>query len=168
LRQALQGGGGQGQPIITRRDAIVAAGALGATAALTGVRTVQAASGEAEDAVVGTWVIAVTSLVHPGQPFTSIVALGTGGILTTTDNQGPGNTSLGAWDHDGGRGFEAVFDSFAFNPSGKFAGTAIIHPRGSVDGDDIHGTFTVDFKPKSGPVQHGIDHGTFRGSRLRP
>jgi hypothetical protein len=157
------------QPIITRRKAIVAAGALGATAALTGVRSVQAASGAGGDAVLGTFVVTVTSAVNAQPPFTSIVAIAAGGSLVTADNQGPGNVSLGSWEHDGADGFRAVFDSFAFDQTtGAFVGTAIIHPRGTVDGDHIHGTFTVDFQPASGPLQKGIDHGTFTGSRLEP
>jgi hypothetical protein len=156
------------QPIITRRKAIAAAGALGATAALTGVRSVQAASGGGGDAVVGTWVVTVTSAVNAQPPFTSIVAFGAGGSLVTSDNQGPGNVSLGAWEPEGDNGFRAIFESFAFDPSGKSFGAVVIRPRGAVDGEGIHGTYTVDVVPASGPTQHGVDHGTFTGSRLEP
>jgi hypothetical protein len=68
---------------------------------------------------------------------------------------------VGAWEPEGAEGFRAVFDSFSFDPSGTFVGTAIIDPRGTVDGDRIHGTYTVDFKSASGPSQKGVDHGTF-------
>jgi hypothetical protein len=160
------------QPMITRRKALAvagaAAGALGASAALTGVRGVQAASGAAGDAVAGTWDVRVTSAVSGAPPFTSIVAFAPGGSLVTMDNQGPGNVSLGAWEREGGGAFRAVFDTFAFDPTGLFIGTAIIRPKGSVDGDRIHGTYTVDFRPASGSTQHGVDHGAFSGSRIEP
>jgi hypothetical protein len=156
------------QPIITRRKAIVAAGALGATAALTGVRSVQAASGAGGDAVTGTFVVTVTSAVNAQPPFPSLLAFAAGGSLVTIDGNAPGRVSLGAWEHEGADGFRAVFDSFSFDPSGTFVGTAIIHPRGTVDGDHIHGTYEVDFKSASGPSQQDVDHGTFTGSRLEP
>jgi hypothetical protein len=165
----INGTGGKAMTqLVTRRKALAAAGALGATAALTGVRSVQAASGSGGDAVLGTWVVTVTSAVNAQPPFTSIVAFAAGGSLVTADNQGPGSVSLGAWEGEGADGFRAVFDSFAFDPSGKAIGSAVIHPRGTVDGDHIHGTFSVDFVPASGPTQHGVDHGTFSGSRLEP
>jgi hypothetical protein len=158
------------QQMITRRKAFaaagVAAGALGATAALTGVRSVQAASGAVGDAVAGTWDVRVTSAVSGQPPSTSLVAFAPGGSLVTTDNSAPGNVSVGAWEREG-EGFRAVFETFSFSPSGTFAGTAIIRPRGRVDGDHTHGTYTVDFRPPSGPTQHGVDHGTFSGSRLK-
>lgn len=153
---------------ITRRKAIVAAGALGATAALTGVRGVQAASGAGGDAFTGTWVITVTSALNAQPPFTSLVAFAAGGSVVTIDGNAPGRVSLGAWEPEGAEGFRAVFDSFSFDPSGTFVGTAIIHTRGTVDGDRIHGTYTVDFKSASGPSQNGVDNGTFAGSRLEP
>jgi hypothetical protein len=160
------------QQMITRRKAFAAAGAaagaLGATAALTGVHSVQAASGAVGDAVVGSWDVRVTSAVSGGPPFTSLVAFAPGGSLVTTDSQAQGDVSIGAWEREGGDGFRAVFDSFTFDQTGAFVGTAIIHPKGSVDGDDVHGTFTVDFRPASGPTQHNVDHGTFSGSRLKP
>lgn len=156
------------QSMISRRKALAAAGAFGAAAAITGVRSVQAASGPQGDAVTGSWVVMVTSALNAQPPFTSIVAFAAGGSLVTSDNQAPGNVSVGAWEHAGGDGFEAVFDTFAFDSNGLFIGTAVIHPKGTVDGDRIHGTFSVDFRPASGPVQHGIDHGSFTGSRLRP
>jgi hypothetical protein len=160
------------QPMITRRKALAAAGAaagvLGAGAALTGVRSVQAASGASGDAVVGTWDVQVTSAVSGAPPFTSLVAFAAGGTLVTTDSQAQGDVSIGAWEREGGDGFRAVFESFTFDPTGAFVGTAIIHPKGSVDGDDVHGTFTVDFRPASGPTQHDVDHGTFTGSRMAP
>jgi hypothetical protein len=157
------------QPTITRRRALAmagtAAGALGATAALSGVRGVQAASASG---VVGTWDVAVTSAVTGGPPFTSLVAFAPGGSLVTTDNQAPGNVSVGAWEPEGEEGFTVVFETFAFDPTGKFVATAIIRPKGVVDGDHIHGTFTVSIRPASGPTQHNVDHGTFKGSRLEP
>jgi hypothetical protein len=157
------------QPMITRRKAIVmagtAAGALGATAALTGVRGVQAASGSG---VVGTWEVTVTSAVSGAPPFTSLVAFAPGGALVTTDNQAPGNVRVGAWEPEGEAGFRAVFDAFSFDTSGTFVGTAIIRVKGTVDGDDVHGTFAVTFRSASGPTQHNVDHGTFSGSRLEP
>jgi hypothetical protein len=160
------------QPMITHRKAFAvagaAAGALGAGAALTGVHSVEAASGAGGDAVVGSWDVRVTSAVSGAPPFTSLVAFSPGGSLVTTDNQAPGNVSLGAWEREGGDAFRAVFDTFAFDPTGLFVGTAIIHPKGSVDGDHIRGTYTVDFRPASGPAQHGVDHGTFIGSRIDP
>ena len=156
------------QTIITRRRALVAAGALGATAALTGVRSVQAASGAGGDAVTGTWVVTVTSALNAQPPLTSIVAFAAGGSLVTADNQGPGNVSIGAWEPEGDKGFQAVFESFAFDPSGKSFGAAVIRPRGTVDGERVHGTYSVDLVPASGPTQHGVDHGTFTGSRLEP
>jgi hypothetical protein len=159
------------QQMITRRKAFaaagVAAGALGATAALTGVRSVQAASGAVDHAVVGTWDVKAASAVSGNPPSTSLVAFAPGGSLVTTDNSAPGNVSVGAWEREG-EGFRAVFETFSFDPSGTFVGTAIIRPRGTVEGDRTHGTYTVDFRPASGPTQHGVDHGTFRGSRLEP
>jgi hypothetical protein len=154
------------QHTITRRKALAAAGVLGAGAALTGVRSVKAASGALDHGVVGTWDVRVTSAVSGGPPFTSLVAFAPGGSLVTTDSQAPGNVSIGAWEPEVGDGFRAVFDTFAFDPTGAFTGTAIIHPKGSVDGDDLHGTYTVDFRPASGPTQHDVDHGTFTGARL--
>jgi hypothetical protein len=154
------------QSIITRRKALVAAGALGGTAALTGVRSVQAASGAG--AVTGTWVVAVTSALNTQPPSTSLVAFAAGGSLVTTDSNGPGNVSIGAWKPVGDAGFRAVFDTFSFDQTGAFVGTAIIRPKGTVDGDRIHGTYTVDFNSASGPSQTGVDHGTFTGSRLEP
>jgi hypothetical protein len=156
------------QTIVTRRKAIVAAGALGATAALSGVRSVQAASGAGDHAVTGTWALTVTSAINAQPPFTSLVAFAAGGSLVTIDGNVPGRVSLGAWETEGDAGFRAVFDNFSFDPSGTFVGTAIIHLRGTVDGDRIHGTYTVDFKSASGPKQTGVDHGTFTGSRLEP
>jgi hypothetical protein len=157
------------QPMITRRRALAmagtAAGALGATAALTGVRGVHAASGSG---VVGTWDVTVTSAVTGGPPFTSLVAFAPGGSLVTTDNQAPGNVRVGAWESEGEAGFRAVFEAFSFDTSGTFVGTAIIRVRGTVEGDDVHGTFTVSFRSASGPTQHNVDHGTFKGSRLEP
>jgi len=157
------------QPMITRRRALAmagtAAGALGATAALTGVRGVHAASGSG---VVGTWDVTVTSAVTGGPPFTSLVAFAPGGSLVTTDNQAPGNVRVGAWESEGEAGFRAVFEAFSFDTSGTFVGTAIIRVRGTVEGDDVHGTFTVSFRSASGPTQHNVDHGTFMGSRLEP
>ena len=157
------------QQMITRRKAFgvagAAAGALGATAALSGVRGVQAASGAVGDPVAGTWDLMVTAAVS-GQ-FTSLVVFAPGGTLVTTDSQAQGDVSVGVWEREG-EGFRAVFQSFTFDPSGTFVGTAIIRPKGTVDGDRTHGTFTVDFRPASGPTQHGIDHGTFTGSRLEP
>jgi|HubBroStandDraft_6_1064221.scaffolds.fasta_scaffold00298_30 hypothetical protein len=155
------------QQMITRRKAFgvagAAAGALGVTAALSGVRSVQAASDAVGDPVAGTWDLSVTAAVS-GQ-FTSLVVFAPGGTLVTTDSQAQGDVSLGVWERDG-EGFRAVFQSFTFDPTGKFVGTAIIRPKGTVDGDRTHGTFTVDFRPASGPTQYGIDHGTFIGSRL--
>lgn len=159
------------QSIVTRRKALAAAGAVGAAAALTGVRSVQAATGGAgAHSVTGTWLVTVTSAVTGRPASLSTVAFAAGGSLATIDNQAPGNVSLGAWEPDGGAGFRAVFDSFSFDQRGKFDGTAIIRPQGSVDGDGdhVHGTYTVAFKPPSGPTQHGVDHGTFTGSRLEP
>jgi hypothetical protein len=163
------------QQVITRRKVLAAAGTVGAAAALTGVRGVRAASGESDDAVLGTWVVTVTSTATPpGQPpFTSIVGLATGGVLVTSDSRGPGNVSVGAWEHNGSHSFEAVFETFAFQEgtSGPtFVGTAIIHPKGTVSGDKIHGTYSVDFNPAdtSLPLQKNVDHGTFAGSRLEP
>jgi hypothetical protein len=159
------------EQMITRRKAFAAAGAaagaLGASAALTGVRSVQAASGAESDSVVGTWDVRVTSAVSGQPPSTSLVAFAAGGSLVTTDNSAPGNVSVGAWEQEG-EGFRAVFETFSFGPKGMFVGAAIIRPRGTVDGDRVHGTYTVDFRPASGPTQHGVDHGTFRGSRLEP
>jgi hypothetical protein len=159
------------QPMITRRKALAvagaAAGALGASAALTGVRGVQAASGAVGDTVAGTWDVRATSAVSGQPPSTSLVAFAPGGSLVTTDNSAPGNVSVGAWEQEG-EGFRAVFETFSFGPKGMFVGTAIIRPKGSVDGDRIHGTYTVDFRPASGPTQHGVDHGTFSGSRIEP
>ena len=153
---------------ITRRKALVAAGALGATAALTGVRSVQASSGAGGHAVTGTWVLTVTSAVNPTGPSTSIVAFAAGGSLITTDNQGSGNVALGAWESEGAD-FKVVFEQFSFDPAtGSFVGTAIIRPTGTVEGNRIHGTYTVDFKPASGPLQKGVDHGSFTGPRLEP
>lgn len=130
----------------------------------TGVRGASAASG---DPVIGTWVVTVSSAT--GRPsFIAIVSLAPGGVLTNVDNQGPGNVSLGAWEHDGRSGFEATFRSFDFDNSGSFVGTAIIHVQGTVSGDDQHGTFKVDFQPATGPIQRDVDHGTFTGSRLEP
>jgi hypothetical protein len=154
------------QQMITRRKAFAAAGALGATAALTGVLSVQAAAGGAGDAIAGTWDVTVTSAVSGQPPSTSLVAFAPGGSLVTTDNTGPGNVSVGAWEQEGA-GFRAVFETFSFDPKGVFVGTAIIRPKGTVDGDRSHGTYTVDFRPASGPTQHDVDHGTFRGSRLK-
>jgi hypothetical protein len=160
--------------VVTRRKALAAAGTMGAAAALTGVRSVQAAPGGSDDSVAGTWVVTVTSTATPaGQPpFISIVSLAPGGVLVTADNQGPGNVSLGAWEHNGSHGFEAVFESFGFDSGpGKaptFIGTAIIRPKGTVDGNKIHGTYEVDFQPTSFPLQRNVDHGTFTGSRLEP
>lgn len=160
------------EPTITRRKALamagIAAGALGATAALTGVRGVQAASAGVGGAVAGTWDVTVTSAVSGGPPFTSLVSFAPGGALVTVDNQGPGTFSLGAWEGDGGGEFDAVFETFSFDAKGMFVGTAIIRPKGIVDGEHIHGTYTVAFRPSSGPTQHGVDHGTFTGSRLQP
>lgn len=159
------------QQMITRRKAFaaagVAAGALGASAALTGVRSVQAAAGAVGDAVVGAWDVRVTSGVSGQPPSTSLVAFAPGGSLVTTDSGAPGNVSVGAWEREG-EGFRAVFETFSFDPSGTFVGTAIIRPKGTVEGDRTHGTYTVDFRPASGPTQHGVDHGTFRGARLEP
>jgi hypothetical protein len=159
------------QPMITRRKALAvagaAAGALGASAALTGVRGVQAASGAVGHTVAGTWDVRVTSAVSGQPPSTSLVAFAPGGSLVTTDNSAPGNVSVGAWEQEGDA-FRAVFDTFAFGPKGMFIGTAIIRPKGSVDGDRIHGTYTVDFRPASGPTQRDVDHGTFSGSRIEP
>lgn len=152
--------------IITRRNALVAGatGAAGAAAVLTGLHGASAASG---DPVVGTWVVTVSSAT--GRPsFTAIVGLSAGGVLTTVDNQGPGNASVGAWEHDGSSGFDANFRTFNFDSTGNFVGTALIHPQGSVSGDDIHGTYRVDVQPATGPIQRNIDHGTFKGSRLEP
>lgn len=150
--------------LITRRNALAvgAAGAAGAAAMVTGVRGVSAASG---DSVVGTWVVTVSSATGQ-QPFTANVSLAPGGVLTNVDNQGPGNMSIGAWEHDSSSGFVATFRSFTFGTSGNFVGTAIIHVHGTVSGDDQHGTFQVDFQPATGPIQHDVDHGTFKGSRL--
>jgi hypothetical protein len=159
------------QQMITRRKAFAAAGAaagaLGATAALTGVLSVQAASGAVGDSVVGTWDVRVTSAVSGQPPSTSLVAFAPGSSLVTTDNSAPGNVSVGAWEQEG-EGFRAVFETFSFGPKGRFVGTAIIRPKGTVEGDRVHGTYTVDFRPASGPTQQGVDHGTFRGSRLEP
>jgi hypothetical protein len=132
------------------------------------VRSVQAASGAGGDAVTGTWVITVTSALNTQPPFTSIVAYAAGGSFVTVSSQGPGNVSLGAWEPVGDAGFRVVFDSFSFDQTGAFVGTAIIHARGTVDGDRIHGTYSVDFNSASGPSQTGVDHGTFTGSRLEP
>jgi hypothetical protein len=158
------------QSTITRRKALAmagtAAGALGATAALTGVRSVQAA--DVSHAVAGTWDVTVTSAVSGAPPFTSLVAFAPGGALVTSDNQAPGNISVGAWEGESDGEFHAIFETFSFDAKGKFVGTAIIRPRGSVDGDHIHGTYSVAFRPASGPTQHGVDHGSFTGSRLQP
>jgi hypothetical protein len=158
------------QQMITRRKAFAAAGAaagaLGATAALTGVLSVRAASGVVDGSVVGTWDVKVTSAVSGQPPSTSLVAFAPGGSLFTTDNSGPGNASVGAWEQEGD-GFRAVFETFSFDKRGMFAGTIIIRPTGTVDGDHVHGTYTVDLRPASGPTQHDVDHGTFTGSRLK-
>jgi hypothetical protein len=161
------------QQTITRRKAFAvagtAAGALGATAALSGVLGVQAASGTASDSVTGTWDVTVVSAVSGQPPSTSLVAFAPGGSLVTTDNSGPGNVAVGAWEQSGSA-FQVAFDTFIFDPKGKFVGTSIVRPRGTLDGngDHVHGTYTVDFRPPSGPTQHDVDHGTFAGSRLKP
>jgi hypothetical protein len=160
------------EPMITRRKALAmagtAAGALGATAALTGVRGVQAASAGVDGGVAGTWDIKVTPTAGGGGPFASLVSFAPGGALVTVNNQGPGNVSIGAWEGSGGGEFDAVFESYSFDAKGMFVGTAIIRPKGIVDGEHIHGTFSVAFRPASGPTQHGVEHGTFTGSRLQP
>lgn len=154
---------------ITRRKVLTAAGAIGAAAALTRVGGVQAASDEDGDAVTGTWVVTVTSAANPQQPpFTSIVAFAAGGSLITADTQHGGTPSLGAWERSGSHSFKAVFDAFNFDQSGTFVGTAIVHPKGTVDGDQIRGTFSVDFHGAGGFSQNNVDHGSFAGSRLEP
>ena len=59
-------------------------------------------------------------------------------------------------------------ETFAFDPSGKSFGAVVIRPRGAVDGERIHSTYSVDVVPASGQTQHGVDYGTFTGSRLEP
>ena len=91
------------QQMITRRKAFaaagVAAGALGATAALTGVRSVQAASGAEGDAVVGTWDVTVTSAVSGQPPSTSLVA---SRRRTTKRTRGRVSSCLGVAAHGAG------------------------------------------------------------------
>jgi hypothetical protein len=158
------------QQVITRRKVLAAAGTVGAAAALTGVRGVQA-SGGSDDSVVGTWVLTVTSTTTPATqpPFASLVSLAAGGVLITFDALG--NSGLGAWEHNGSHGFESVFETLILEPAPHsaptFIGTLIVRPKGTVNGDKIHGTYTADFQPAGGPLQPS-DHGTFTGSRLEP
>jgi hypothetical protein len=159
------------QNLITRRKAFAAAGAaagaLGATAALSGVLGVQAASGGVGNSIVGTWDVLVMPSV--GNPSTTLIAFAAGGSLVTTDNAGPGNISVGAWEQEG-KEFRVVFETFIFDNKGVLVATSVIRPRGTLDGDDdhIHGSYTVDVFPASGPPQHNAQHGTFRGGRLKP
>jgi hypothetical protein len=157
------------QEMITRRKAFAAAGAaagaLGATAALSGVLGVQAA-GVTDHSIVGTWSIVVQS--SAGQASTTLIGFAAGGSLFTTDNAGPGNISVGAWEQEG-KSFRVVFQTFIFDNNGDLMGTSTVRPQGTIDGDGdhVHGTYKIDFQPESGPPQHDVQHGTFSGGRLK-
>lgn len=161
---------------ISRRHALLAAGAAGATvAALKAPAAVLADS--TPSGVQGTWLTTVTLKGGPQgaapPPFISSVGFAAGGVLTSVDTNS-GSTGVGSWESSGRNGVD-----FVFVPGGPPGGSpppgpppknplfyVTVNGQAHIDDGKLLGSFRVIGHDGSKTMQ--LDSGTLSGRRLTP
>jgi hypothetical protein len=142
---------------ISRRRALQGAAIAGAAGlAALAPRVVQASSGEEPGTtIVGSWRGTVSTTGAPS--FGALTSFAAGGTLVSSasvDLQ-PNNLATpgyGAWRRtDDGR-YAVTFQFFTFDPHSNPAGSGEVKARLTVDGDHLHGHFTVTIFDPAGHV----------------
>ena len=112
--------------------------------------------------MTGSWVITVTSDVNAQPPFTSILGIATGGVVTALDSRGP--VGLGSWERTAS-GAELAFRAFIFDKEPTWGMSRFRPPRPWTGRRSMERTGPRSLRSASGTP---ADNGHFAGSRLEP
>jgi hypothetical protein len=152
---------------VGRRQLMKGAGAGAvALAALTLPATSASAQPDSEGSgVEGGWLLTVKNAAPDNGTTKAAVTFGSGGAVASVDLNPPSPVGLGSWKQTEEDGFALTFWQADSDQSRNPGGTIKIHSEGTVDGDDLTGTFTVWVFLADG-TQVFTGNGTVTGTRI--
>lgn len=154
---------------VTRRRLLQSAGVAGAVGLVAlGAPNVAAAEEDKGGSIVGAWKGSATFSKLP--PFQILTSFADGGSLVSSGSidlqpaflSTPG---YGAWKRNGSGKYAIKFDFFTFDSKANPAGSGEVKATITVDGDEFHGSVTVQIIDLTGAVVFS-DSGTLKATRI--